>query len=239
MPKNKPQLPKSRVAKLAESNLFPVFECAYPYRGPNGEDRAVKLRFRLLDMATGKPPEDGRDTKTFEVKHKRGNYWRSGIGPYARTAIYNLPTATKAKAHGRTIYYTEGEKDASNAQRHWNVCAVAHYQGGTGATPEQARLLAGSRSRIVLVRDMDLVGAYVAWQNARALLAAGQPADKITFARPALDFPKADLSDHIEKGLGAKDLVEERPLEVAKLYDAYMELRAKSGRRRWMGSDAR
>ncbi|MUN40875.1 hypothetical protein [Actinomadura litoris] len=234
-----PELSPGRIERLALDDLFPRYECTYPYYSPTRDILAVKHRFQLLDMVTGKAPRDDRDTKTFSVQHRVENGWAYGIGPYASVAIYGLPTAIKAKARGRTIYYPEGEKDARNMKECWDVCAVAHYQGGNPTTPEQAELLAGSSSRIVLVRDVDLVGAFVAWENARALLKAGQPADLICFARPALDIAKADVSDHIEAGLDKEDLIYETPLEVARLRDEYVARVRKSGRRRSMGSEGR
>lgn len=119
--------------------------------------------FRYFDQASGLPHKpDGADR------------W-----------LYRLPAVLAAVAEGKTIHWTEGEKDA-DALWAAGVPATSIHQGAGKCTPEQAAWLREAR-RVVVWVDKDEghweIGAYDAALRHDLLVDAGLRSARIRLVR--------------------------------------------------------
>jgi hypothetical protein len=200
------------LARWRERGLRPEKECIYNYVDDDNRRCFTKTRWNLVDLTTG----DYRD-KTFTYAH-----WPNpthypyktalGIGPYSRL-MFRQRTLRDALWFGWDIYWCEGEKDVIAGISSYGDGESAgrafttHHQGNACANAKQIALLAvPSSARIFLVLDNDPVGAYIAWEHAKKLVAAGVSVNRLRFLVSAVRERKADLSDHIANGYRLDEL---------------------------------
>jgi hypothetical protein len=126
--------------------------------------------------------------------------------------LYQLPQVLKAKAEGRAIWVTEGEKDAENLA--WVVSPDATTTNPTGAgkwRPEHTEALRGA-AVVHIVADTDRAGIDHARKVAAAL---ADVVGDLTVWLPHDGF--ADISQHLGAGRGLDELrrvwVKGEPLE--------------------------
>ncbi|WP_181435481.1 hypothetical protein [Curtobacterium sp. MCPF17_051] len=111
--------------------------------------------------------------------------------------LYRLPAVLAAIAEGKTIHWTEGEKDA-DALWAASVPATSIHQGAGKCTPEQAAWLREAR-RVVIWVDKDEghweIGAYDAVRRRDFLVRTGLPAARVRFVKAK--GPGKDAADHM------------------------------------------
>ncbi|WP_404500486.1 hypothetical protein [Arthrobacter sp. GAS37] len=122
--------------------------------------------------------------------------------------LYCLPDMLQAIADGVPVWIVEGEKDADTARA--QGLAATTNAGGAGQFPlGTANLFSGAD--VVIVVDQDKAGYERGDQLAGAL---GPFVRSLMLLLPALDDPKADLTDHFEAGHGVDDFVQVTPAEM-------------------------
>lgn len=137
--------------------------------------------------------------KGFTQERWADGVWLSGIKDTQRVP-YNLPMVNDAVTAGRTVYITEGEKDADT------LCALGYtattFLGGAGKwRDEYARWF--KHADVVITADADDAGRAGATRIAEQL----RPVAKdVTVVVPAAG---KDVTDHIRAGLEVKDLLPE------------------------------
>ncbi len=108
---------------------------------------------------------------------------------------------------GTTIYLVEGEKDADRLAG-LGLVATCNFDGAakegqrTKWRPEYGDALAGAD--VVIIADRDEAG--IAHARAAAADLDGE-ASSVTIMQAAVDRGHADVSDHLDVGLGLGDLV--------------------------------
>lgn len=117
--------------------------------------------------------------------------------------LYNQPAVKSAIAAGQPVWIVEGEKDADSAEAA-GLVATTNAQGA-GSWPEHlTEVFAGADVRVVV--DRDASGAKWAL-SIHDQLQALEPAAQVALLLPAVEDAKADLTDHLDAGMGADDLV--------------------------------
>lgn len=171
----------------------PEVVATYDYTDEHGEVVFQKLRYFPKDFRVRRP--DGRGGWT----------WRIGDAP---RVLYRLPELRAAIAAGRPVLIVEGEKDADRVAEQLGLAATCNYEGAAsdGQRPKwragYTEQLRGAR--VLVVADHDEAGHA----HARAVAAALQGvAEQVRVFRPAVDEPKADMTDHLDAGHGLEDLV--------------------------------
>ena len=161
----------------------------YDYRDEDGN--LVFQKQRLVD-------EEGK--KTFvqrRVDPETGEWVKNLDG--VEKVLYNLPRVKSARQNGETIWVVEGEKDVDTLAK-LNVPATT-MPGGAGKWLDiHTAPLAGMN--VIIVADNDDAGKKHASDVAQKLIEAGCTVS-IKISRVAA---KADVSDHLDAGLGLDDL---------------------------------
>ena len=118
--------------------------------------------------------------------------------------LYNQPTVKTAIAAGQPVWIVEGEKDADSAEAA-GLVATTNAQGAGSWPTQLTEAFAGADVRVVV--DRDASGAK--WALAiHEQLQAVEPAAQISLLLPAVNEPKADLTDHLDAGYGTNDLID-------------------------------
>jgi AAA domain len=162
----------------------------YEYRDADGQPVALKLRY---------------DPKDFRWRGWRGGgYMDTGLGNVDRLpCLYRLhKLAERAKQTGE-LTLVEGEKDAD---RLWalGVAATCTPYGSTWPVEGAVEFIAGLGVPVRVIRDKDPAGFAWAAGLRRDLIAAG--VSPSVWETP-LDIKGADVSDHLDDGLGLDELV--------------------------------
>jgi hypothetical protein len=132
--------------------------------------------------------------------------WAFRLGSETRRVLYRLPEVLAAVGTRRTVYVVEGEKDADRLAG-LGLVATCNFDGaakdGQRAKwrPEYAEPLRGAD--VVIIADRDAPGIA----HARAIAASlGGKAKSVAIVQAAVDRAHADVSDHLDAGLGLDDL---------------------------------
>lgn len=167
------------------------------------------------------------DGKTFSQGHPgpNGAGWKwslRGVEP----VLYRLDELAEHLSSGSPapIYIVEGEKDADRLRaflaEHELAGVVTTSPMGAGKWRESyTEFLRGAR-HVIIVVDNDEPGMKHGRAIAESLTVDGA-VDRVEVRRPALDHPKADLSDHLDSGLELGELlpleglIEETPAQLA------------------------
>lgn len=173
-----------------------VWEVTDRYRYLNAEGLAVEEVVRSRCTACEQPH------KRFVQRYRSGSSWRSSKPAGFVPVLYRLPEVLQAVRDGLVIYAVEGEKDVHSAERVGLVATTAPQGAQTPWHEEQIDALAGAR--VVVVLDRDGAGYRRGVELHRRLSDAGSQVDLVV---PAVEQRKADLTDHLEAGFGADDLV--------------------------------
>jgi hypothetical protein len=154
--------------------------------------------------------EDGT-RKSFGWSRPYGSSWASGLGSGRRVEHLPLYRADEVAASAASdtsdastdvpiVYVVEGEKDADSGAAAGLVTTTS--AGGAGnPLPDDIEVL---RDRhVVVIADNDQAGQRhaLAWRTRLTGVAAS-----VRLALPAVDKPKADLTDHLEAGHGVDEL---------------------------------
>lgn len=117
--------------------------------------------------------------------------------------LYNHGAVVEAIAAGKPVWLVEGEKDADNAAA-LGLIATTNAQGAGSFPQDLANVLSGGT--INIVADRDVAG----FKRAAALheLFTAFPGTTARIMLPAVLEEKADLTDHLEGGLGIDALTE-------------------------------
>lgn len=186
-PRPAPAPPKPAKGRVKAKRPLRGEVAAYPYCDENGALLYEVVRIEL-------PGQD----KEFRQLNADGYFGVEGV----RRVLYRLPEVLATAQAGGTILVVEGEKDADNLAR-IGTCATT-AAGGAKAEwlPEYTQALKGA-SDVVVVADNDEPGKERALRVTAALVSAGIPARAVL---PAVDAPKADVTDHLAAGYGFDDL---------------------------------
>lgn len=144
---------------------------------------------------------DGK--KTFRQYHRDGDEWVLGRGD-APDLLYHLPEVRAAVARDETVYICEGEPDVESLRKR-GLTATTNPGGAGKWKDEHSKYLRGAP--LVIVYDRDEAGrrhALDVWRSLRRV----KPAPLVTFRRPRVG---KDVTDHLEAGYSAKDLLAKRP----------------------------
>lgn len=142
-----------------------------------------------------------------------------------RRVLYRLPEVIAAVAAGRTIYITEGEKDAESIRATGRV-ATCNPMGAGKWREEFASFFAGAN--VIIVADRDEPGRAHAERVKNSLLPFAQAIFVLQAKRGK------DVTDHLELGFDLKELVPIRQAprrgittahELAEQGREYLELR--------------
>lgn len=170
----------------------PEIVATYDYCDEKGEVLYQKIRYAPKDFRVRRP--DGRG----------GFTWKIGD---ARRVLYRLPEVRDAIAAGKPVLVVEGEKDADRAAA-IGLVATTNFEGAASDSqrpkwrPGYSAVLRGAN--VLVVADNDTAGFAHAEAVAASLVGV---AATVGVFRPAVDTPKADLSDHLDAGFGVEDLI--------------------------------
>jgi hypothetical protein len=176
----------------------------YRYTDEHGELLFVKVRF---------------EPKDFRVKHPDGQgRWVWGIGK-AQRVLYRLPEVLAAVQAGHPVFVVEGEKDADRLAGMGHA-ATCNFDGAAKDghkpkwRPEYSDSLRGAD--VVIIADRDAPGVA----HARAIAASlDGKAKSVAIMQAAVDRAHADISDHLDVGLGLGDLVPAKPDPTPSMVD--------------------
>ncbi len=153
-------------------------------------DETGRVLYVIVRKEPGRNPGD---KKTFVTEYPNG--------PTKQRVVYRLTDVMAAAMDGRPIYLVEGEKDADRLAA-LGVVATTSVHGANGWRPEYAEPFAGAT--VIIVADRDPEGCGYAARAAADLRNAGCT---VRIVQSAIDQPHADVSDHLDAGLGLDDLV--------------------------------
>jgi 5S rRNA maturation endonuclease (ribonuclease M5) len=164
----------------------------YKYVDEHGELLFVKVRYEPKDFLVKRP--DGRG----------GWVWKIAS---ARRVLYRLPEVAAGIADGKTVFLVEGEKDSDRLAALGYV-ATCNFDGAakegrrTKWQPRYGDMLQGAN--VVIIADKDEAGEA----HARAAHAdlKGKAAS-VRIVESSVTRKGADISDHLDAGLGLDDLV--------------------------------
>jgi hypothetical protein len=125
-----------------------------------------------------------------------------------RRVMFRLPELIRAVAEGKTIYVTEGEKDALRITSETGRFATCNPMGAGKWREEYAQHFRGAK-RVFIIQDRDDPGRRHAQKVKAALEAVGVPEVTIWQAKTG-----KDISDHFDAGHAMEELV--RPRAVPK-----------------------
>lgn len=219
-----------------QQGFRPVQSAVYTYEDDNGLEVVRKTRFTLMNVSDGKDSGD----KTFVVQHRtlqsvilKADRWEPGIGKegWEEGLLYRKADLLKGIAEGRHIYLCEGERDADTIANNWGGCATSHYQGAAGMRKDQAEVLAEAQ-KVFIIADRDVTGYQLAWHHLNLLVRSGVTLDRIVVVLPGIKEDKADITDHVNAGLGPADVVPVRQSALRKQIVKHGTL-ATGSRRGW------
>ncbi len=130
--------------------------------------------------------------------------WQASTGGIDDLPLFRLPEVLGAIARGQRVYVVEGEKDVDTLRE---LGLTATTIGSASARPNQGHLavLKGACA-VTVIADNDKPGIEHALAWAASLAEVGV---KASVLRSPLAIPKgADISDHLNAGLGLDDLIE-------------------------------
>lgn len=163
----------------------------YRYADEAGDVLFAKVRYEPKDFVLRRP--DGRGG------------WIPGLGG-ARRVLYRLPEVLAAVEGGRPVYVVEGEKDADRLAS-LGHCATCNFDGAAKEgqrakwKPEYSKTLRGADVVIIADRDDPGIG------HARGIGSALDGiAKSVHLVLPAITRDHADVSDHLDAGLGLEQL---------------------------------
>jgi AAA domain len=175
-----------------QRRLRPEIVATYDYCDANGAVLYQKVRYFPKDFRVRRP--DGRGG------------WTWNIGDTERV-LYRLPELLAAIREDRTIYVVEGEKDADRLASLGQI-ATCNFDGAAKAgqatkwRDTYSDTLRGAH--VVVIADGDATGLA----HARAIVTSlASKAKSIRLVRSAVDFPGADVSDHLDADHGVDELV--------------------------------
>lgn len=152
--------------------------------------------------------------KTFKIRRPDGRGgWVWTLGD-TRKVPYNLHLVVPAVAAGKTVVITEGEKDADRVVDKLGMAATCNFEGAAVEgqrskwRDEYSEHFRGAK--VLVIADNDPAGIAHARAIEKSLRAVNA---KVRVFLPAVDEPKADISDHFDAGFGLEDLV---PLDSTK-----------------------
>lgn len=125
-----------------------------------------------------------------------------------RRVMFRLPELLAAVREGKTIYITEGEKDALRITQETGRFATCNPMGALKWRDEYAQHFLGAK-RVFIIQDRDDPGRRHAQKIKASLEASGVPEVVIWQAKVG-----KDMSDHFDAGLKMEDLA--RPRAVPK-----------------------
>lgn len=186
--------PRRRTASSGTARGERVAE--YGYIDGNGR-RFYKTRF-VSDSGV----------KSFEWSRDVDGARVTGLGRTDLASLLPFPADHLAEAHS-DVLWVEGEKDVLRALNA-GLFAVTSGGGASGPLPVDLSCLRGKR--VVIVADNDPAGIKYALRVKAALEGI---AEDISVALPGITERGADLSDHLDAGLGIEDLIREPPEALA------------------------
>jgi putative DNA primase/helicase len=152
------------------------------------------------------------EPKTFRPRRKVNGEWVWNLNG-TRRVLYRLPEVIRAVASGKTVFVTEGEKDADRLRKMKLVATT--NQGGCGGKwlPEYTETLRGAN--VVLTADNDDPEEQQDGTNpgVNRVRRIAPELEGVTASVEVLMPPTVghDISDHLDAGLTLEDLV---PVEM-------------------------
>lgn len=178
-----------------------TFDRPYTYRGADGRELFQHVRWRTSDGR-------GKDfSYRWRPHHTAPWVWKKPTvdtaGYDADHYLWRLPEVLAAVRAGKTIHWSEGERDALELRRA-GVVATSHHGGACKVSPEQCAWLRGA-PEVVLLADRDAAGAACALRRYEGLLEyAGLKPRQVRVLRAAKG---KDAADHLAAGYGLADFV--------------------------------
>jgi hypothetical protein len=205
-------------------------EARHVYRDAAGVIRGSVDRTRCADPACPSIAEKGKPGHGKFTARRPDGRAAAGASDGFADLLYRLPEVAAAIAAGRPVYLCEGEGDA-DAVAAAGACGTSSFGGATRAIrPAYVAELAGAD--VIVCADNDpmrrqpdgrlVCSGYTRAAEWRELLTG--TARSVRVAKPAIDRPGADVSDHLAAGLSLADLIECDP--AAELERAAAELAA-------------
>lgn len=188
-----------------------VIEAQYIYEDHTGTPRFKKIRFTGKRFKMRSASWVGNDGRW---------HYRDGISPMVEMfwtkALYRLPQVIVALKDDNPVWWCEGEKDAESVEA-LGICATT-TPNPSDLWDDQARRFARyhSRSRVVVVVDQDLHGAWWGLERVTRLLSAGVEPGRISVRAPLFPGCK-DVTDHLGMGLPLSAL---REVDLDRLHTA-------------------
>lgn len=167
-----------------DNGVRPRKVAEYPYTDEEGRI--------LYTIQRWEPGKDGK-RKSFLTAYPNGRT--------SRRVVYRLAEVMAAACDGRVIYVVEGEKDADRLAEMGHVATTSVHGAGSWRT-EYAEPFAGAS--VVVVADRDDPGLAHARTIAAGLSRVGCD---VRIVQPAVERDHADISDHLDAGLGIEDLI--------------------------------
>jgi len=162
----------------------------YIYADEQGEPVFAKARYPGKRFEWLQPGADGA--------------WGPSSGGLAKLPLYRLPRVIDAVLRGDRVYIVEGEKDADRLF-HEGLTATTIGSSAGRPTERHLEVLRGA-SAVLIIADNDKSGIKHALVWSEALEQEGVA---VTVMRSPLASPKgADVSNHLDAGLGLDELVE-------------------------------
>ena len=177
----------------------------YIYCSTDGDVRGRQVRYET-------PYERGY-VKRFVQEHP-GPDGSWVLGGWSNQGLYLLPDVANAKAQGRVIVVTEGEKDVETVRDRLEITATTNCGGSANWNALCTDELVGAREVWVLL-DRDPAGYLRGLTVPRRLTAAGIPIVRIFL--PVDQAGIKDITDHVDAGLCLDDLVAASPVDVLQL----------------------
>lgn len=177
----------------------------YEYAHPDHDER-IAFWQRRMENVDGSPLKDGRRKNITYLRPCRlGNHdTRLALDgkpdrSLADRCLYGLLSLRMAmEENAPAVFWTEGEKDANEAeflltdsdlaletQYALYGPAVSHHGGANQATPEQAEHFRGYRGLVYIAVDWDAAGAACALRRYRLLRDVGLKQRQLHLVRPA------------------------------------------------------
>lgn len=168
--------------RYIESREHRKIEAIYPYVDCNGTYQYTKLRLQGKKLLYG------------ILKNDRFQYGLGGRSRRELKALYFNPKSLKqAILEGRTVFYTEGEKDANSLTKRGYTALTA---GGVNDWQSDFKEVFKG-ANVVILADNDIPGINLAKRIETDLKGV---AKSIKVLIPTPDIPKGDISDYFEQG---------------------------------------